>query len=443
VHGLIVFDGADETDRIAWALLNTPEFQRLRRIKQLGFSELVYPGASHTRFIHSLGAYHVARRLVQLVKRRLPSRKRDANRERAVLLAALLHDVGHGPFSHAFEHVTKAAGQTRDHEYWSSEIVTSDTAVQRILSRVDAALPNEVATLISAEEAADVYATIVSSQFDADRLDYIQRDRIMTGVQFGHIDADWLFDCLRISAVTVRDGMREPCLCLNHKGMQVAEEYLEARFRLYTTVYMHKTTRAAEKMLEVAIGRVAGRVRQGGAAARALAATRLGRFFGRAKPSVADYVALDDTVVWSALSDLRTGSDRVAAAMASLLLERRLYKCIDLGPLLDRASAHEQLGRFRERVSTEMPATRDGIPRFLEDDDSVTGYKWYAFDDSGALKKVFVQRKEGDDIPVDIGAEGVSRIVTTMRNAEPIHRFYAPDTAGVSRLEEIWREIAR
>lgn len=106
VHGLIVFGGSgdahrDKTDRIAWRLLNAREFQRLRRIRQLGFSDLVFPGATHSRFAHSVGVYHTARLLADVITRR--QGKRDEDRERIALLAALLHDVGHGPFSHAFE----------------------------------------------------------------------------------------------------------------------------------------------------------------------------------------------------------------------------------------------------------------------------------------------------------------------------------------------------
>ena len=164
----------------------------------------------------------------------------------------MLNDIGHGPFSHVFEHASKAAGLSKRHEDWGAEIVQGDTEVNHVLREVDETLPEYVGALLKEENPEDIYATIVSSQFDADRLDYVQRDRLMTGVQFAHLDRDWLLDCLEVGSITIgeKEPVAAPCLYLNFKGVRVAEEYLEARFRLYTMVYMHKTTRAAEKMLD-------------------------------------------------------------------------------------------------------------------------------------------------------------------------------------------------
>ncbi len=436
VHGLIVFDGKDDADRFAWALMQTPEFQRLRRIKQLGFSEFVYPGASHTRFAHSVGAFHVAKRLLRVVERHL-GRRRKERRNIAARLAVLLHDIGHGPFSHAFEHVTKAIGQLRGHEEWSVEIVTGDTETRRILEALDPSMPEEIATMISGEEAPDVYATVVSSQFDADRLDYLQRDRVMSGVQTGHIDRDWLFDCLRIGRVTIGgNDQPEACMFVNHKGLRVAEEYLEARFRLYAGVYMHKTTRAAEKMLEEAMRQLDNLTRAG---RRSRGAGPLQRFLRSRRPSLGDYLALDDTTVWRELSLQRDSRDRRLAELSGRLLDRRLFKCLDLGPLLDRAGAHEQLARFRSRVKERCPNVH-----VIEDDATVTAYKWYDADDPRALKKVFVQRHRDDKIPVDIAAPGVSKVVETLLSTEErIHRFYVPSEEDRTKLRELWKGIGR
>ncbi len=133
VHGLIVFGGGNdahqnETDRIAWRLLNTREFQRLRRIRQLGFSDLVYPGATHSRLAHAIGVYHTARRLIEVIRRRQDKTHDDKERARVVLLATLLHDIGHGSFSHVFEHAPYAS---KRHEDWGAEIVQGETESTR------------------------------------------------------------------------------------------------------------------------------------------------------------------------------------------------------------------------------------------------------------------------------------------------------------------------
>jgi uncharacterized protein len=223
IHGLVVFDEKDETDQLALRLIDTPEFQRLRRIHQLGFSDLVYPGASHSRLAHSIGVYHVARRLLEVIRRKSGDEPKE--RARVVQLAALLHDVGHGPFSHVFEPAARAAGIARKHENWSAEVITGDTEIARVLSDHDPSLPEKIAALLKAEEAPDHYATVVSSQFDADRLDYLQRDRMMTGVQSNRVDQEWLLDCLEVGTFftgQADDPVPMPCLYMNYKGIRTA-----------------------------------------------------------------------------------------------------------------------------------------------------------------------------------------------------------------------------
>ena len=419
VHGLIIFDESDETDRLAWLLINSREFQRLRRIRQLGFSDLVYPGATHSRLGHSIGVYHVAGRLLEIIRRK--SGKQDNDRERVVRLAALLHDVGHGPFSHVFEPAAKAAGVGRKHEEWSAEIVSGNTEVARILDNFDSSLPSKVAALLKAEEAPDHYGTVVSSQFDADRLDYLQRDRLMTGVQSNRVDQEWLLDCLEVGTFYTGDSsdpVPTPCLYLNHKGIRTAEEYLELRFRLYMMVYMHKTTRGAEKIFGALLTRLAEIVRtQAQDSNSVLKQSRLAKFFTNPRSQLAEYLSLDDSVAWAEMSLFQDAVDPILRDLAERLCSRRLYKCFDVAARLDRATAEVQQPKFIYRVRTEFSdfPGHDG-PHYFLDDAKVTPYKWYDFEDRVAFQKVLVQRDPTQQDPVDIGYS--SAIIQALRGDE-------------------------
>lgn len=435
VHGLIVFGGRDahgnETDRIAWRLLDTKEFQRLRRIRQLGFSDLVYPGATHTRFAHSIGVYHMARRLLDVIAR---EQGRNHDRARVALLAALLHDIGHGPFSHAFEGAANAVGMPRRHENWSAEIVRGDTDVNRVLREIDGQLPDRIGALLKEEQAKDIYAAVVSSQFDADRIDYIQRDRLMSGVQFGHVDSDWLLDCLEVGSVTV--GERDcpvKCLYLGPKGITVAEDYLEARYRLYWTLYMHKTTRAAEKMLEELLRAAACSLRNGALARR----EPVLRYLTAETPSLGAYLRLDDAAVWAALAEYAECSQPRVAELAGRLRDRNLYKCLEVG------SWDEPQGNLYLRFRRELDERRiEWAGDLLFDQSTVTPYTWYDFDDVSALNKVLVKARADLREPKDIADE--STIVKALHNnGRPgrVQRVYAPDKEKIEDLDKILQEV--
>lgn len=170
IHGLIVFNLSDEIDQAAWELIDTAEFQRLRRVKQLGVSEFTFPGATHTRFAHCIGVFHVARRLMKVAEKSFAPGAHSAHRMRVALLAALLHDLGHGPFSHAFEEAEKARlrafpGAYKNHEKWTADIITNPKGhIEPILTRrFGSSMAGEIAKLLTSEPA-DVYAAVVSTK---------------------------------------------------------------------------------------------------------------------------------------------------------------------------------------------------------------------------------------------------------------------------------------
>ncbi|VVB95793.1 HD domain protein [uncultured archaeon] len=212
-----------ELDELALALVETPEVQRLRRIRQLGFSNLVYPGANHTRFEHSLGTYHLAKHLVKYV---------DERQQDELLAASLLHDIGHGPFSHATEKlIVRYTRKSHDNvEGLLRNGLISDVLKDFSLS------PSNIAAHIKGKTNP---GQIINSEIDVDRMDYLVRDAHYTGVAFGLIDHVRLIHEL---------GFNENKLVLNPGGLQAAESLLVSRFLMHPTVYFHHVSRIAESM---------------------------------------------------------------------------------------------------------------------------------------------------------------------------------------------------
>ena len=244
LHDLIEFDiDGSQLERLLWRAIQTRPFQRLRRVKQLGFSDFVYPGATHSRLAHSIGVFHTARRLMTVIERNL---REDARGDQA-LAAAALHDIGHGPFSHAFEKVGERFNlKMADHEA-VSDLLIRDSEITPILKEMGSGFPNDVADMVSGSGAPTIYSAVVSSQFDADRLDYMRRDRLMTGAQHAGIDFEWLMENLEIAEVphSVDDQQLPPVqtFVLGRKAIFAAEAYVLGLFQLYPTAPRFISTR--------------------------------------------------------------------------------------------------------------------------------------------------------------------------------------------------------
>ncbi len=213
-----------ELDELALALLETPQVQRLRRIRQLGFSNLVYPGANHTRFEHSLGVYHLAKHIVKQV---------DEFQDE-LLAAALLHDIGHAPFSHATEDVVKR--YSRKSHVDVEELLRKGEISEKLSDF--SIQPSHVANHIKGKTPP---GQIINSEIDVDRMDYLVRDAYYTGVAFGLIDHVRLIHELKFN---------ENKLVLNPGGLQAAESLLVSRFLMHPTVYFHHVSRIAESMCQ-------------------------------------------------------------------------------------------------------------------------------------------------------------------------------------------------
>ena len=331
VHDLVRFETDEE--EIVPALLEAREVQRLRRIRQLGVTNLVFPGAEHSRFTHAVGAAHVMTKLIRRLRElhdALPFWQRLAtDRAREALAAALLHDVGHGPYSHLFEEAIPGATH---HEAWSLRIVRDpSTEVHRILVARDPGLPERVAALIAGGEGTKAYplpylAHAVSGTLDVDRCDYLLRDAHMTGVRYGLFDLDWLLRSLRFGPT--RDQSAPRLAIDGMKGLPAIEGFVIARRFMFEQVYLHKATRAAEFMIKAIFARAAKLVLDGVRLESMPEAIALAAH-GHEIPLQA-YLALDDTVVGAAIGAWESGSDPVLADLCRRLRGRHLGKTIEL-----------------------------------------------------------------------------------------------------------------
>lgn len=305
-------------------LLNCKEVQRLRRIHQLGVSNFTYPGADHTRFAHSLGVTHLMKLVLEHLERASDAEK-IKNARQALLATALLHDVGHGPFSHLFEPCLGI-----NHEQWSIAVIRDEsTQVNQVLKRQNAYLPNHVADLIDSNNTTHPawQRALMSSQLDVDRLDYLRRDSLFTGAGYGHFDWHRL-----LTTVEFYDG--ETDLVWPAKSALAIEEYIFARYYMYQNVYLHKTTRGFEQLLQALWNR-ANQLRLEGTDINANPV--LDRFWKVEKPepgaiAVSDYLAVEQFTVLEQIQRWTGHSDKSLADCARRFLERDGFAMVEPPP---------------------------------------------------------------------------------------------------------------
>lgn len=364
VHGLISFEG--EVEGVVERLMNTREVQRLRRIRALGHASLAFPGAEHSRFAHAVGSAHVMKRYLDRVRRLasdIPASDRiDDDMARVALAAALLHDVGHGPFSHTFEAVLPEA---RAHEEWTSSILLDpDTEVHRVLAELDPQVPALVEGLVHGRSPIRHLARAVSGTFDVDRCDYLLRDSYMTGVRYGLLDLDWLLAALRLylppggtAATLAVDG---------EKGLTAVEGFFLNRLYMYRQVYLHKAVRAADAVSRMLFLRLRHLGPQPGTPA-ALEALLRGE-----SVSTAAFLELDDASLHEAVRSFCEGKDEILRDLALRLRDRRLFKTLRLRPDVDPEHARQRLDEVL-RGAGARPEYSGGVDRvridaYLEDE---------------------------------------------------------------------------
>ena len=293
--------------KVIWDCINAREFQRLRRIHQLGGDFQVYHTAEHTRFSHSLGVYEIVRRMVEEIEEL--SRSLSEYEKCAAMLAGLLHDLGHGPFSHAFEAVSDC-----HHEQFTQRILLENSEIHRILSAADVRLPQDVADIIGYRYKNDLLNQLVSGQLDADRMDYLLRDAYFTGTSYGTFDMERILRTIRI---------QDAHLAVKESGIHSVEDYIMARYHMYWQVYLHPVARSYEIMIALLFERMKTLWKQKPSFFAGL--EMFTPFLSGERVAIEALFHLDEAAALYGFALLTQRSDPILRDLAARVLDRRLF----------------------------------------------------------------------------------------------------------------------
>jgi len=443
IYNLVKFS---EEEDIFWELLNSYPIQRLRYIKQLGFSDFVYPGATHTRFSHSIGVLEMARRILNALEDNTPILQNEDHvfKKKATLCAALLHDLGHGPFSHVFEEIREEYGYKRSHEAFTISLIKSD----EISAILGSELVSEVCRLIETEDAG-IYKNIISHQIDADRLDFLQRDRHFSGIRFGAIDIEWILDSLRIFDVPYDHGEEavRPQFVFDSKGLRSLEEYLSSYVKIYTDVYFHKTTRGVQHLFSRALKAViANRDELRGKNLHSIVFDYFDlaeRFVSQNKDYMnneiedsADelellkiYIQMNDSTLVDLLDRARRieCSDPIVNVLCDRYFNRDLFKCLET-----EKSPEEELARFR---AFEIELNKNKID-FIKDTLKAKGLKQYNEIGERFLSNILVLEKSSAH-PKPIYS--ISNTAKSLMGFKTV-KYYFPNRDEFNHASKLWHE---
>lgn len=310
-------------DEIIDELINSTEFQRLRRIKQLCGVSMVFHMADHTRFSHSLGAYELAREVLEKV---IDVKNTLNDYEKTVFLcSALLHDVGHGPYSHSFEKIFKI-----NHEKMTTNIILGDSEINKILNKYNPNLASDISSVISHEHKFPLIEQLVSSQLDVDRMDYLRRDAYFTGAQFGDIDIEKI-----LRGMLVRNGK----IVFKYNSVPNIEDYLMSRYHMYYQVYFHPVSRCFEVMLEMIYQRWYELIKSG-----YQFRTDVSLLIDVIdKKTIDAYLKIDDVYVNGCIQQFQYEKDRILSDLATRLFNRKLFNHID-----EKYSSVDQINEIKK-----------------------------------------------------------------------------------------------
>ncbi|HEY9737673.1 MAG TPA: HD domain-containing protein [Trichocoleus sp.] len=316
LHGAITLNGSEVTEALLIRLIDTPPFQRLRRIRQLGPASLTFHGAETSRFTHSLGVMAITRRAFDRLAEQHPELQLYRT---TVLCAALLHDIGHGPYSHTAEEIFGI-----HHEYWTRRIVREVPTIRTLLDEISPTLWESVDQVYTHQHPVPLVWQLVSSQLDCDRLDYLLRDSYFTGANYGRLDLDRI-----LMAMEYEPDSQQ--LVVAHKGLAAIEHYLVVRYFMYAQIYNHPKNIAATWVLEQAFNRAKELLKAGELTADATVTAWLTQ--SQETLPLETYLAGNDVVFGYHLLQWQTHADPLLADLCRRFLDRDLLKVMEVTAL--------------------------------------------------------------------------------------------------------------
>lgn len=404
VHNIIRLRTDSSEGALIARLVDSVEFQRLRRVRQLGLAHFAYQAAEHSRFTHSLGAFHLATRILAKLKNRYQISREDHT---AVRVAALLHDIGHGAFSHVLESIL----DFHHEDYTVEAVLSDDTEVGRLLLEYSPEIRGRVADIIRGTFRPMALAQLVSSQLDVDRMDYLLRDSLMTGVKYGVYDLEWIIKSIEINET-------DDQLYVSARGLYAVEDYLQARYYMFRQVYFHRTLRAAEAILHSLLRRALQLFRSGQPLWHA-PGTAFEKILSGGRLTLKEHLDLDDSDVLYYIKQWRRSSDRVLAELSDRFLNRRLFKAFDLD------MPDEDRQRFIN-AAREIVAAHDFDPEYFFIEDKAGDVPHYFYTSDRRKPKDLIYVEDGFSRPVIREISEVSSAVRGLQAAYRLHRICFP-----------------
>lgn len=384
VHGYIHID-----DQVIWDLLKCREVQRMRRIHQLGGVFQVYHGAEHSRFSHSLGVYEIARRMVEEVE----GLKENVSEEEriALLCAALLHDLGHGPFSHFFENLSGI-----DHEQMGCDLILDENSdVNRTLDSCSPNLKHQVVDILCHRHENPILNTMISSQLDADRMDYLLRDACFTGTKYGNYDLERILRTMRV---------KDNVLCIKESGKHAVEDYLMSRYQMFGQIYLHPDASSFELLISIFFQRYKEIRKENPIEVFEPLFTGL---------TLKDFSRMDDYTFYYGFSQAQDSKDPILQDLACRILYRGLFGWIE-------KPSQQQIDDIKKRLQDA------GLDEnyYFAGQEAVTEYYPYAEEH---VPPVMVERK-GTLQPLSVVSE-VAKALLSVEH-QRVHRIYFPKEIG-------------